>query len=64
MKNGNANKPQEEPDPANLDQSELASNQEVKCVPWTAGERATPATWISPAYNVFHKDAPDSQRKK
>ena len=64
MKNGNANKPQEAPDFANLDQSELASNQEVKCVPWIAGEYAVAVTWISPAYNIFHRDAPSSQTKK
>lgn len=63
MKGGEANKPQPAPDPANLDQSELASNQQVKCVPWLAGEQVTAATWISPLYDQFSRDAPGAGKK-
>jgi len=64
MKGGQPNKPTPEPDPANLDQSELASNQEATCIPWFVGQQMIAVTWISPVYNVYHRDAPDSQQKK
>lgn len=64
MKGGQPKQKQEQPDPANLDQSELASNQQATCVPWFCGQQSIAVTWISPVYNVFHRDAPSSQQKK
>ncbi len=63
MKHGQAKQKQPEPDPANLDQEELASNQEVTSVPWFAGQRMLAVTWISPIYNTFTKDAPATGKK-
>lgn len=63
MKNAAPNKPQPVPDPANLDQSELVSTQEVTVVPWFCGERKIALTWISSIANQFLRDAP-SQGKK
>jgi hypothetical protein len=64
MKGGSPNKPQHEPDPANLSESELVSNQEATCVAWFCGTQMIAVTWISPVYNVYHKNAPDDQAKK
>jgi hypothetical protein len=63
MKGGQPPVKQEEPDPANLDESELASNQEVKCVPWMSGERAVAVEWISPVYDQFTKNVPTRGKK-
>lgn len=40
------------PDPANLSQAELASNQAVTAVPVFWGQRKIAVTWITPLYNV------------
>jgi len=63
MKGGQPNKPQQEPDPANLDQSELVSNQQATVVPWMVGARAVAVNWISPVYDPFQKDAPAQGKK-
>lgn len=47
--------PQPKPDPANLDASELASNQGAKCVPWFCGTRKLPLTWIAPIDGLHSK---------
>lgn len=48
--------PSPKPDPANLDASELASNQEARPVPWFCGTRKLPLTWITSLYNLHaHK---------
>ena len=61
-KGGAANKPTPEPDPANLSEAELSSNQEAKAVPWVAGERKIAVTWISPVYNMFSKTTETSKK--
>ena len=63
MKDAAPDKPSNEPDPANLDQSELVSNQEAVPVPWFCGERKIALTWISPIYNQFTTDAPAEGKK-
>jgi hypothetical protein len=63
MKGGQPKNRQENPDPANLDYSELSSNQEAKAVPWMAGERAIAVEWVSPIYNQFTKDVPSAGKK-
>lgn len=63
MKGGQPNRPQPQPDPANLDDAELTSNQEAKVVPWFAGQRKFALTWISPVHNQFSKDVPTSGKK-
>ena len=40
------------PDPANLSQAELASNQAATVVPVFWGQRKIAVTWITPIYNV------------
>jgi hypothetical protein len=56
-------KPAREPDLANLDEAELASNQEQKVIPMWAGERMLAVTWISPIYNQFTRPAPQIGKK-
>jgi hypothetical protein len=63
MKNSQPTAVQAQPDPANLDNSELASNQEVKVVPWFAGQRKFAVTWISPISKITAKDAPTAGKK-
>ena len=64
MKDQKPNKPQPNPDYANLDESELASNQEATVVPFIAGQRRGAVTWVSPVYNMFTKDADTQPGKK
>jgi hypothetical protein len=63
MKNAQPKQKQPTPDIGNLDTSELVSNQEVKVVPWFAGQRRFAVTWISPIYNIVVKDAPTAGKK-
>ncbi len=63
MKGGEPNKPEREPDIANLDQSELVSNQAVTVIPWMAGKRLLAVTWVSPVYNLRHKDGHQTGKK-
>ena len=63
MKGGQPKIKQDEPDPANMDESQLASNQEVKAIPWLAGEQAVAVEWVSPIYNQFTKDVPGGEKK-
>ena len=64
MKDQKPNKPQPLPDYANLDQSELASNQQTAVVPWHEGIRRIAVTWVSPPYNIFTKNADTTPSKK
>jgi len=64
MKGGQPNTPQSEPDPANLDEAELVSNQQAIPLRWFCGERKLPLVWGSPLYNVFSKDVPGQDGKK
>lgn len=63
MKDHKPNKPQPKPDLANLDESELASNQEATAVPVLSGQRKFAVTWVSPCYNQFTKDVPTQGKK-
>lgn len=47
-----------EPDPANVGQDELSTNQEATALPMFAGEAKIPVRWISPIMNQFTKEAP------
>ena len=49
------NLPDLTPDLANLDQSELDSNQEATVVPYFAGQRKIALTWIAPIYGLVQK---------
>lgn len=55
MKNQGNNPPQPNPLPANMDQSELASNQNAEPVKWFAGTRLIAVHWVSPIYNLTSK---------
>ncbi len=57
MKDAGGNRREPDPDPANLSQAELVSNQEGTVVPWFAGERKLAVTWISPVYDLVSRDA-------
>lgn len=63
MKGGQPKVKENEPDPANLSEGELVSNQEATVVPWFCGERKFAVTWISPGYNQFTKDAGGTEKK-
>jgi hypothetical protein len=63
MKGGEPNKPQQQPDIANLDQSELASNQAETVVPWFVGERKVAVTWVSPVHNLHAKESSAGGKK-
>jgi hypothetical protein len=63
VKGGNPNKPPPQPDPANLSQAELASNEQATVVPWFCGERTFAVTWVTPIYNIFSKDGNASSKK-
>ena len=62
MKDQGAQNTSPQPDPANLSQSELVSNQEETAVPWFCGQMKIALTWISPAYNIYETNA-DSGKK-
>jgi hypothetical protein len=59
-KGGPSNLPEHEPDPANLTPDELATNQEVRALPWVAGQVKVALRWISPVYKQFTKNAKTS----
>jgi hypothetical protein len=63
LKGGQPNKPQAVPDPANLSQAELSSNEQATVIPWFCGERKFAVAWISPIYNLFSKDGNASSKK-
>jgi hypothetical protein len=52
------NVPTDTSDLANIDETELSSNQEAVAVPWFCGERKFALKWISPTYNQFTREAP------
>jgi len=58
MKGGSPNLPQADPALANVDSSDLATNQESKPIPFVCGERKIALRWISPIYDQFTKNAP------
>ena len=64
MKGGQQKPVQPTPDIANLDRSELASNQEAVPVPWFCGEGKFAPTWIAPIYGLYWIDAPAGAGKK
>lgn len=55
---GGANLPAEEPQVANLDPEELASNQEATPVPWGCGDFKVPAKWITGILEQEAREAP------
>lgn len=56
MKGGKPQQRDPVPDPANLSQQELSSNQEVTAIPWFCGQQICSLIWITPIYNQFTKD--------
>jgi hypothetical protein len=63
MKDGTSNKPEPVQDLADLDQSELASQQAATPVPYCAGERKIAVQWISPVFNLYSKSAGSVTKK-
>ena len=55
---GGANKVDPEPDPSNIDQRELSTNQEATALPMFAGEAKIALRWISPIMGQYAKEAP------
>lgn len=58
MPKGGANLPEEDPSAANLDESELSSNQEATPVPWGWGEIKASAKWITGIIEQEAHEAP------
>lgn len=58
MKGAPKNLPDPQLDPGNVQDEELATNQEAIVIPWVCGERKIALRWISPAYNQFTIEAP------
>jgi len=63
MKGAQAQSQPLQPDPANLSQAELASNQQTTAVPWVCGERKIAVTWVSPIYDLVSKNGPATGKK-
>jgi hypothetical protein len=57
MKDAGSNRPQPNPMPVNLDESELVSNQNAIPVPWFAGMQLIAVQWIGPVYNITSQSA-------
>ena len=58
MSKGINDLPDSEPDPANVSDDELASNQQVVVVPLFCGEAKFALKWLCDPFNQFTKDAP------
>lgn len=59
-----ANKVEESPDPSNVDQSELSTNQEATAIPMFCGEAKIPVRWISEIMGQYAKEAPAERPAK
>lgn len=55
---GGSNQPAGDPNAGNLDEEELASNQEATPVPWACGEFKVPAKWITGIIDQEAREAP------
>jgi hypothetical protein len=64
MKGGTQMPVEPTPDIANLDRSELVSNQEAVPVPWFVGEAKIAPKWIAPIYGLYWIDATIGGGKK
>lgn len=62
MKDAAPNRREPDPDPANLSQAELVTNQEATVVPWFVGERKIAVTWVTPVYDMFSKDSGSAKK--
>lgn len=56
--------PDTEPDPGNLSDDDLSTNQQVIVVPVFAGEAKFSLKWLCDPFNQFTKDAPVSRPGK
>lgn len=58
MSKGINDLPDAEPDPGNLSDDELSTNQQVVVVPVFCGEAKFALKWLCDPFNQFTKDAP------
>lgn len=63
-KSAKPNLPADDPDPANIGEADLSTNEAGTVVPWGCGEFKVALRWISPAYNQFTREAPDERPGK
>lgn len=63
-KSAKPNLPSDDPDPANLSEEELSTNEAATVVPWGCGEFKVALRWISPPYNQFTREAPEERPAK
>ena len=61
---GKTSKPTQDATPEAVDDSDYATSQESKPVPWMAGTRKVAATWISPIYQQHAEPAPSERPGK
>lgn len=61
---GGGNMPDPPEDPGNVDEHELATNQQTVVVPWFVGEAKFALHWVSDAYNQFTRPAPQQRPGK
>lgn len=64
MKGGSTNIPDQPQDQANMDDTDLSTNQEGIVLPWFCGEQKIAVHWISPVYNQTTKEAPTERPGK
>lgn len=64
MSFGGSKKPNPTPDTANVQQNEVATNQQAVAIPLVMGTNKVALRWITPATNQFTKPAPTSRPGK
>ncbi len=61
---GESFKPAPDPNLGNIDNIDVATNQEGSIVPYGTGEHRTAVHWITPDYNVYSVEAEDARPNK
>ena len=61
---GASNLPEEDPTVGNVDENDVSTNEEATSIPWFAGEQKIAVRWITPIYNPYYKDAPQTRPGK
>lgn len=64
MSFGGSKKPAASPDTGNVQQNEVATNQQAISVPLVMGTNKVALRWITPATNQFTKPAPTQRPGK
>ncbi|MCS6243785.1 MAG: hypothetical protein H2172_12295 [Opitutus sp.] len=64
MSFGGSKKPNPTPDTGNVQQNEVATNQQAVAIPLVMGTNKVALRWITPATNQFTKPAPTQRPGK